>query len=237
MFIPAKIIKTMNQLSQSEEDYIKAIYRIFEKTGNAVNTNAIAKQMNTSPASVTDMIQRLHEKGIIHYEKYKGVSLKQHGNAIATQLIRKNRLWKVFLVEKLNFSWDEIYETSDALEHINSNKLIDELENYLGFPKYDPHGDPIPDHNGKFVLRSRFPLTDVSINTIVIVVSVLNQTASFLKFLDSQEITLGSEIKIIERFEFDNSNRIVINQSSETNISKDIARNILVKYSTRSGKE
>lgn len=224
-----KLYKSM-LLTQSEEDYIKAIYRIFERTGTLVSTNSISDQMKTTPASVTDMIQRLHEKGIVHYEKYKGVSLKQNGNSIATQLIRRNRLWKVFLVEKLNFTWDELQETSDILEHVQSEKMIDELEKYLSFPKYDPLGDPIPDKSGKFVLRSRFPLSEVNMNTKVNVVGLLNQSPPFLKYLDSQKIGLGTKITILERFEFDKSLKILSNESVESNISLDIARNILVRF-------
>jgi DtxR family transcriptional regulator, Mn-dependent transcriptional regulator len=218
------------QLTSSEEDYIMAIYRIFERTGQAVNTNAISAMMKTTPASVTDMIRRLSEKGIINYEKYKGVTLKQKGNSLATQLIRRNRLWKVFLSQKLNFSWDEIQEASDILEHVNSVKMIDELDKFLSYPKYDPHGDPIPDKNGKFVLRSRFPLSEVSANISTVVVGLLNQSPSFLTYLDGQKISLGSKIKILERFEFDRSFSIILDEKTKSNISIEIAKNILVRY-------
>ena len=219
----------MTVLSKSEEDYIKAIFRLYEKTGSTVSTNAIAEYVKTTPASVTDMIRRLHEKGLINYEKYKGVSLNSKGNTEATRLVRRNRLWKVFMVEKLNFKWDEIQEVADLMEHIHSDKLISELEKYLEYPKYDPHGDPIPDQNGKYVLRTRFPMTDIQLNKPVTVIGIQNTGAGFLQYLDSHHIGIGAQIIVKQKFEFDRSMLIIINRN-EINISAEVAKNILVKY-------
>lgn len=219
----------MTELSKSEEDYIKAIFRLYEKSGTMVNTNSIAASVNTSAASVTDMIQRLHDKGLLNYEKYKGVSLNSKGNLEATRLIRRNRLWKVFMVEKLNFKWDEIQEVADLMEHIHSDKLISELEKYLDYPKQDPHGDPIPDSNGKYVLRTRFPMSDVQFNKPVTVIGLSNTSAGFLQYLDSQHIHLGSQLIVKQKFDFDHSFLIQLNKT-EKNISTEIAKNILVKY-------
>jgi len=228
---PFKLLP-MSGLSQSEDDYIKAIFRIYEKTGTTVSTNSIANHVRTTAASVTDMIKRLAEKGLINYEKYKGVSLNSKGNIIATQLVRRNRLWKVFMVEKLNFKWDEIQEAADALEHIYSEKLINEMDQFLDFPKYDPHGDPIPDRNGKYILRSRFPLSDVQLNKPVSVIGILNNSPSFLQYLDSQNIAIGTQVILKQKFEFDKSFLLTINRS-EKNISYEVAKNILVKYAHR----
>lgn len=222
----------MSSLSYVEEDYLKAIFKISERSGSPVNTNAIARFMETTPASVTDMIKRLSEKDLIHYERYKGVSLKNTGNSNATKLIRKHRLWEVFLVEKLGFSWDEIHEVAEQLEHIRSEKLIQQLDQFLGFPKYDPHGDPIPDSQGRFQMRSRHPLTDVSPGSVVIMVGVLNHTTSFLQFLDSQNIGLGTVFIPLEKFEFDQSIRSTVDKEREIILTNLVAKNILVKNHT-----
>ncbi|MCI5083695.1 MAG: metal-dependent transcriptional regulator, partial [Saprospiraceae bacterium] len=155
----------MNEFSHTEENYLKAIYKICERKGKAASTNAISNAMQTSAASVTDMLKRLSEKELIHYERYKGVTLAEAGNKIATTLIRKHRLWEVFLVEKLEFSWDEVHEVAEQLEHIRSPKLVEELERYLGYPKFDPHGDPIPDAEGRFTYRKQTLLADMELDT------------------------------------------------------------------------
>ena len=134
----------------SEENYLKAIYHLESISGKGISTNAIAKKLNTKASSVTDMVKRLAEKEVLVYKKYQGVSLTDYGSKTAVEVIRKHRLWEVFLVEKLNFSWDEVHDVAEQLEHIKSPKLINELDTFLGFPKTDPHGDSIPDKDGNF---------------------------------------------------------------------------------------
>ena len=131
------------EISHTEENYLKAIFKISERDGKPASTNAISSEMNTSAASVTDMIKRLSDKTLIHYERYRGVTLTKRGEQIATHLIRKHRLWEVFLVDKLHFSWDEVHEIAEQLEHIKSQRLVERLDEYLAFPKFDPHGDPL----------------------------------------------------------------------------------------------
>ena len=150
-------------LSSAEEDYIKAIYKISERDPKAVHTNAIALHLNTTAASVTDMIKRLATKGIVNYEKYYGVTLTTQGQRMATMILRRNRLWEVFLVSKLRFPWHQVSHIADALEHVVDEELILRLDAYLDYPKFDPHGDPIPNAEGRFTIRSQKSLSELHI--------------------------------------------------------------------------
>ncbi|MEQ8219388.1 MAG: metal-dependent transcriptional regulator [Arenibacter sp.] len=215
-------------MTRSEENYIKTIFHLGRKGTQEVATNAIAELMETKPSSVTDMIKRLSEKDLVNYKRYQGVSLTALGNKTALGIIRKHRLWEVFLVEKLDFSWDEVHEVAEQLEHIKSDKLIDCLDKLLAFPKFDPHGDPIPDKNGGFKERDRELLSEVPINTGGVCVGVKDSSATFLKFLDKNGIALGNRIKVMEIEEFDGSLNIEID-GRKMQISHVIASNLYIK--------
>ena len=215
--------------SFTEENYLKAIYKLVEKNRGTVTTNAIAKQINTKAASVTDMLKKLSDKKLIHYRKYQGVTLSEKGEKIALSIIRKHRLWEMFLVEKLNFKWDEVHEVAEQLEHVNSDKLIEQLDKFLNFPKTDPHGDPIPDANGKLKSHRSTPLSKLGKNDHCFITGVGDHSSEFLRFLDSQGISLGDEIKIKEVIAFDLSLQIMLNKQQPVFISKQIAENMLVQ--------
>ena len=218
-----------DDLTQTEENYLKAIYKANERTKQSANTNAIAKRMNTSAASVTDMMKKLANKNLIVYEKYKGARLSQEGSRRATQLIRKHRLWETFLVEKLNFSWEEVHEVAEELEHIRSEKLIAQLDAFLDYPKYDPHGDPIPSADGKFTLREQQPLSQIKINSTGILVGVKNHEKHFLHYLNGMGISIGTTIQVLQRSSYDNSIKVLIQNSIESLITEVTAQNLLVK--------
>lgn len=215
-------------MTHSEENYIKAIFHLASGPIEVISTNAIAEKMETKPSSVTDMMRRLSEKGLVHYKKYQGVSLTPLGTKTALSIIRKHRLWEVFLVEKLGFTWDEVHEIAEQLEHIKSEKLIDKLDELLDFPKFDPHGDPIPDKNGEFMEHDNQLLGQLPIGSGALCVGVKDSSAVFLRFLDKNNIALGNKMKILEKEEFDNSVRILINER-ELHISQQIASNLYVK--------
>lgn len=217
-------------MTRSEENYIKTIFHLGRKGTQEVATNAIAELMETKPSSVTDMIKKLSEKNLVNYKRYQGVSLTELGTKTALNIIRKHRLWEVFLVEKLDFSWDEVHEVAEQLEHIKSDKLIDSLDRLLAFPKFDPHGDPIPDRNGGFKERDRDLLSEVPIKTAGVCVGVKDSSATFLKFLDKNGIALGNQIKVMEREEFDGSLNIEID-GRKMQISHVIASNLYIKTS------
>lgn len=212
----------------SEENYIKTIFHLQQKVTDGVSTNAIAEQLDTKASSVTDMIKKLSDKGVINYIKYQGVTLTQQGRKTALSIIRKHRLWEVFLVEKLDFSWDEVHEIAEQLEHIHSEKLIDRLDKLLDYPKYDPHGDPIPTKDGKFSEREKVLLSELEIGDVGVCVGVKDTSPSFLKFLDKNGIALGKQLKITDKEEFDGSLQIVVDNKT-LNISHLVASNLFIK--------
>lgn len=214
--------------SQSEENYLKAIYALSTSVGTDVSTNLIAEKMATKASSVTDMIKKLSEKELVHYKKYQGVSLTDFGRKTALSIIRKHRLWEVFLVNKLDFAWDEVHEIAEQLEHIRSEKLIDRLDELLDYPSYDPHGDPIPDKEGNFKERAKVLLSKLPVKASGICVGVKDSSSKFLKFLDKHQIALGDSITIIDKEEFDESLSLKI-QEREIHISNQIASNLYLK--------
>jgi DtxR family Mn-dependent transcriptional regulator len=212
----------------SEENYLKAIYHLATVTETEVSTNSIAETMETKASSVTDMLKKLAEKNLVNYKKYQGVSLTDKGRLSAKMIVRKHRLWEVFLVEKLNFAWDEVHDIAEQLEHIKSEQLINKLDDFLGNPTEDPHGDPIPDAQGRIAKTDKQLLADLAINQIGICVGVKDSSAEFLKYLDKQEIALGSKIQILSKESFDLSTKIKVNDK-ELTISNKIANNLFVK--------
>ena len=219
-------VNTMSVLTIAEENHLKSIYHLLAR-GDEAGTNAIARAIQTKPASVTDMLKKLAEKKLISYEKYQGVSLTRKGHSMALSIIRKHRLWEYFLVEKLHFKWDEVHEIAEQLEHIRSEVLIDRLDDFLGNPTHDPHGDPIPDKEGKVCACSEPCLLDIPLNTQVKITAVKNDTASFLKHLEKLGLTLGKIFRITERHEYDGSVEVQANDRRVL-VSKEVACNLMV---------
>ena len=215
-------------ISKAVENYLKAIFSLSEDGNDNVSTNSIAKKLNTKASSVTDMLRKLTSKKLVNHEKYKGVSLTTKGKKLATNIVRKHRLWETFLVDKLHFNWDEVHDVAEQLEHIKSDKLVTLLNEFLGNPRFDPHGDPIPDEFGKFPTANSTPLSNLKKGNEGIVMGVSQDNSTFLKFLDRIDIKLGNLILVKDIIEFDNSVEILIN-NKESHISLEVARNILVK--------
>ena len=212
----------------SEENYLKTIYHLTAITDCEVSTNAIAEKMETKASSVTDMLKKLAEKDLVNYKKYQGVSLTEKGALSAKMIVRKHRLWEVFLVEKLNFPWDEVHDIAEQLEHIKSEKLINKLDDFLGNPTEDPHGDPIPNADGQIISIDKQLLSELNEEHVGICVGVKDTSSEFLKYLDKQEIALGSKIEIISKESFDLSLKIKVDLK-ELTISNKIASNLFVK--------
>lgn len=213
----------------SEENYLKAIYHLSkDNEQQGVSTNAIAQKMNTKASSVTDMIKRLSEKQLVDYIKYQGVRLTKKGTDLAVNLVRKHRLWEVFLVNVLDFSWDEVHEVAEQLEHIKSKKLIEQLDAFLGYPDFDPHGDPIPDKHGHIADRKKSLLSEIPVGKNCICIGVKNTSKDFLQYLDKKNIALGDEIQILDKEPFDAS-IMILHKGKEVNISSLISHNIYVK--------
>ena len=213
--------------SQSEEDYLKALYHL-EMDFDSVSTNSIADYLNMKPSSVTDMLKKLAEKKFINYQKYKGTSLTKKGKLIALSIIRKHRLWETFLVEKLGFGWDQVHIIAEQLEHIKSDELIENLDNFLGNPKYDPHGDPIPNKDGEIEKMNQKLLVELKASQKGIITGVKKGTASLLNYLDKEKVKLGDSIKVIEILEFDGTYIVEINKRKLT-FSEKICQNLLLE--------
>ncbi len=215
--------------SYIEENYLKAIYKLTERNKDGAYTNDIAHELNVKAGTVTEAIKKLGEKGFIHYEKYKAVTLNLQGRELAVKTIRKHRLWEVFLVEKLGFKWDEIHPMAEELEHIGFDELTERLAHFLGNPEFDPHGDPIPDKDGNFSHHKSAKLTTVAVNISVVMTGIENHTTSFLQHLDKLGIKLGVSITVKDIVDFDKSMLISVNNTSEFYLSQEIASNILCK--------
>jgi DtxR family Mn-dependent transcriptional regulator len=216
-------------LSYTEENYIKAIFHLSGDGGEEVLTNDISEALITKPASVTDMLKKLSQKDLVNYKKYQGVTLTKLGRTAALKIIRKHRLWEVFLVEKLKFNWDEVHEIAEQLEHIQSGLLIEKLDEFLGYPAYDPHGDPIPNGEGKIKIKKMVLLSEVSEKYSGEVTCLKETSSSFLKYLDKIGIKIGTTIKVNNRVEFDASMDISIGKSKTgINISSEVSKNIFV---------
>ena len=215
-------------LTFAEENYLKAIYHLSEDGKKVVSTNEIAYSLDTKASSVTDMLQRLATKGVLDYIKYKGVRISEKGKKAALIVIRKHRLWETFLVEKLKFNWDEVHEVAEQLEHIKSPLLIKRLDEFLGYPKFDPHGDPIPDENGEFSSKPQIRLSELPLEKKAVVVGVLDHSPAFLQHLDRIKLHIGARIKLIDRVEFDGSLEIELDEEKRMFVSRDVSENVLI---------
>ncbi|MEY2941491.1 MAG: hypothetical protein RJA67_1176 [Bacteroidota bacterium] len=216
-------------ISFTEENYLKVIHRLSEATSEDISTNAVAELMQTKAASVSDMLRKLAEKGWVNYQKYQGVRLSPEGEKIALSIVRKHRLWEVFLVDKMGFNWDEVHEIAEQLEHIESDQLIHKLDEYLGFPKTDPHGDPIPNKDGILPELAYSHLSDIKASKTCKLMGVAQDSAVFLQLLTKLNLSLGAKLAIQEINEFDRSIFVSINDASPIFISHEVAKNILVK--------
>ena len=212
----------------SEENYIKTIYHLSLVSPSGVNTNAIAGMLRTKASSVTEMLKKISDKELVIYQKYQGVKLTENGLLVAKLIIRKHRLWEVFLLEKLDFTWDEVHDIAEQLEHIKSEKLIDKLDAFLGFPKEDPHGDPIPNKHGDIMDLDKKLLSEGELDKKYICVGVKDTSSDFLQYLDKQKISLGTKLKIIDKESFDNTFEIEIKNKTIV-ISSKIANNLYIK--------
>ena len=213
--------------SFTEENYLKAIYHLSKDDNGTVSTNALSESLNTKAASVTDMLKKLADTELINYEKYQGVTLTSAGKQKAIHIIRKHRLWEVFLVDKLNFKWDEVHDLAEQLEHIHSEKLINQLEEFLDFPETDPHGDPIPDKNGVLKSQELISISKMNIGENGKISGVTAHSKDFLQYLEKTGLILGENIKIIDKINFDGAVVIALNNKEQT-ISREVAKNLLI---------
>ncbi len=214
--------------TQSEENYLKAIFHLQEEAEKGVSTSSLSEELSTKAASVTEMLKRLAEKNLVDYQKYYGVHLTAKGKKQALAIIRKHRLWESFLVERLNFNWDEVHEVAEQLEHIKSPKLVEELDKFLARPDYDPHGDPIPDADGNMPKAPKKRLSQIKEGEKAICKGFNDNSSSFLQFLAKHKIGLDTKLKVLQIESFDESMNILVNQK-EVLLSKTATDNIYVE--------
>lgn len=214
--------------SLTEENYLKAIYRLSQKGLDKVTPTALAEEMSINAASVVDMIKKLSDKKLISYDKHKGVKLTALGNKIALDIVRKHRLWEVFLLEKLGYSWDIVHDIAEQLEHVKHEELADRLDKYLGFPEYDPHGDPIPNAKGEIPSIANTLLSEIEVGKTCQVTAVKDTSAVFLQYLEQLSIKIGTKIKILEKIPFDGSMTVQIEKDVKTTVSKKFAESLFV---------
>lgn len=217
------------KLSLTEEKYLKAIYKTLEKEGGNASTNSIAEIVNTSPASVSDMIKKLTDKGLLVYEKYNGVHFSKKGRAISTELIRKHRLWETFLTKNLDFHWDQVHQIADQLDHVHSEELINRLDALLSYPKFDPHGEPIPNKNGSITIRHQTSINNLKINENGEFICVTGGDDKLFKHLTKLNLSLGSQITVLDKIEYDHSMNILINGNKKILLPASITKRLLVK--------
>ena len=204
------------------------IYRLVMTGAEKISLTLIAEALSNNPASVVDMLKKLVDKKLIQYEKTKGVKLTDKGKKTAIQVVRKHRLWEVFLLEKLGYAWDEVHDIAEQLEHIQGPDLADKLDKFLGFPQYDPHGDPIPKANGEMAITYKTTLAEVADGKTCQVAGVKDTNPQFLQYLKKLDIGIGTKITFVEKIPFDNSIVIMIGKGSKTTVSKVFAENLLV---------
>lgn len=213
----------------SEENYLKTIYELSKGGAEPVSTSSIAQSLDMKAPSVTEMVKKLSEKGLTVYEKYQGCTLTKEGLQQAIYIVRKHRLWEVFLVRNIGLKWDEVHAIAEQLEHIKSEILIERLDEYLGFPKFDPHGEPIPDKNGNIAKVNYVQVSELEEGRAAMLKAVASDTPEFLQYLDAENIRLGSDIKVLKIYSHDNSRKIEVNNSHKTNISEKTANTLLVE--------
>ncbi len=216
--------------SQIEENYLKAIYKLGLRDDKSVSTSAVAKEMGVQSASVTDMIKKLAIKELIDYKKYRGVELTKLGQKEAVKIVRKHRLWESFLVDKLGFSWGDVHDVAEQLEHVQSEQLTDSLDEFLGFPRIDPHGDPIPDKDGVIVIQESVLLTELKPGEKAVISGVNHDGRDLLYYLENNDLILSNAIEVLEKLEFDGSMKLKV-LGQEKFVSEKIAENILVRKS------
>lgn len=215
--------------SLTAENYLKTIYHLLEQEPEGVTTNALAASLKIKPATVTDMLRKLAGNKLVKHEKYYGVTLTDKGRKTALEIIRRHRLWEVFLAQKLQFSWHEVHDMAEQLEHIQSDELIERLDQFLGYPKTDPHGDPIPDKKGRISIHDFKPLSALTAKQSGAISGVLEHSPAFLQYLEKNGLSLGNEIEVLEVYAFDQSADIKLNQKKTIHLSYEVTKNLLIK--------
>ncbi len=212
----------------SEENYLKTLFKLENQQIKKVNNVALSKALDLNPATVLEMVRKMNERKLVEVLADKTIQLTEKGKKLALQIIRRHRIWEVFLVDKLNYKWNEVHDLAEQLEHIESDDIIKRLEAFLGYPSVDPHGDPIPDENGKMKKIKTQPLTEAPIKKKLSIIALGNSSDEFLKYLDKIGLSIGDTIEVTEVEDFDKSVTLSHKKNSIT-LSNEAAGYLLVK--------
>ena len=221
-------------LSQAVEDYLKTIYKLQDRS-DTVSTSDIARSMDVSSASVTNMVKRLAQLNLVEYESYRGVSLTDTGEKVALEIIRHHRLLELYLREVMGYSWDKVHEEAEHLEHHISEEFEDKLDELLGYPTHDPHGDPIPTREGEIADVTTDPLADVQPGQSVRIQRVSDRDPEMLSYLEEIGLLPGTSVEIVDKAPFHGPITIRVG-SDEQVLGHRIASNIFVKPASRAAK-
>ena len=214
--------------SLSEENYLKEIYHLSQDGARKISLTVLAGRLGIKAASAVDMIRKLSGNRFITYDKSKGVKLTPAGAKVALSIVRNHRLWEVFLLEKLRYSWDAVHGIAEQLEHIKDPELTDRLDEFLGRPDYDPHGDPIPKSDGRMPRIPKTTLSDAAVGSSCIVVGIKDTSPAYLQYLKKLGVSIGTRISVVERIEYDGSMVIGIGKGRRPSVSKRFAESVLV---------
>lgn len=214
-------------ISLTEENYLKALYRLSQEKQEIV-VKDIADSLSIKMPTVNSMVKKLAEKKFIKYEKYKAIELTDKGRKQALTILRKHRLTELFLTKVMDLGWEEVHDIAEQIEHIQSDRFFIRVDEMLGHPQFDPHGEPIPDSNGKLPVYKSIPLSEGQLNKQYKLAGVANHDPSFLQFLDALHLTLGATIEIKEIQEFDKSMGVKLNNKQKTIFSNTVCRNLMV---------
>ena len=220
----------MKMPTVSKENYLKSIYSLNLTNGESVTTSQVAQKLEITNAATSEMARKLAKQGYLNYEKYKGVELTEKGKKVALQIIRRHRLWEVFLIKVLGLSWSEVHDEAEKLEHNTSEVLINKIDEHLDFPEFDPHGHPIPNKHGDIPkLPKLVNLLEAEVGKKYKIYRVADESSELIEYLTKLDLTLYKEIKIADRLSFDNSIIVEINGSNHS-LSEKVAEKVSVSF-------
>tara|TARA_R110002096_G_scaffold21043_7_gene68722 strand:+ start:76039 stop:76695 length:657 start_codon:yes stop_codon:yes gene_type:complete len=209
-----------------EENYLKALFHLSSKKGE-VTVKDLSQELDIKMPTVTSMMKKFSQKGLVKYKSYKPLKLTEKGSRAAGLVIRKHRLTEMFLVEKMNFGWEEVHEIAEQIEHVKAPIFFERMDKMLGHPKFDPHGSPIPDKDGSLELKQYFKLSDAKAGDKFELQAVTNSENEFLNYLNNKNLHLGLRIDILEIEEFDGSISIGFGEKKVEVLSKKVSQRLL----------
>lgn len=217
----------MSGNSQAEENYLKALYNLANEN-DEVNASELSQHLEVSLPTVNSMVKRLSERDFLIYEKYKPLKLTKKGRLVAAEIIRKHRLTEMFLVDKMGFGWEEVHNVAEQIEHIQSERFFDRMDEILGFPRFDPHGSPIPDKNGEVISQDLVALADCEVGDKLELKALNQSSEELLRYLNDKGLAIGTKLEVIDKEDFDESMEIRYAGDKQTVLSKKVCKRLML---------